>query len=111
MYSQALAHSLLLYHLYVLLNSRSELAHMRLWHSQRFAGIAKITDFSSRDLYFPDPDRTRSVLSAFINFIKFSEQSEAFISRLQEQSTSILRERQTVIEETEELERKMSVFK
>ena len=111
MYSQALAHSLLLYHLYVLLNLRSELAHMRLWHSQRFAGIAKITDFSSRDLYFPDPDRTRSVLSAFINFIKFSEQSEAFISRLQEQSTSILRERQTVIEETEELERKMSVFK
>ena len=79
--------------------------------SQRFAGAAKIIDFSSRDLYFPDPDRTRSILSAFINFIKFSEQSEAFINRLRDQSTAVIRERQAVTEETAELEQKVAEFK
>ncbi|KAI1790724.1 Nuf2 family-domain-containing protein [Ganoderma leucocontextum] len=93
MYSQALAHNLLLYHI------------------QRFANAAKINDFSSKDLYFPDPDRTRSIFSAFINFIKFSEQSEAFINRLREQSTAVIRERQVVTEEVQDLQEKMEGFK
>ncbi|KAI0646761.1 Nuf2 family-domain-containing protein [Trametes meyenii] len=93
LYSQALAHNLLLYHI------------------QRFAHAAKIEDFSARDLYFPDPDRTRAVFSAFINFIKFTEQSEAFITRLRHQSTTVIKERQAVTEETAELEQRMSEFK
>ncbi|KAI8998922.1 Nuf2 family-domain-containing protein [Trametes punicea] len=92
-YSQALAHNLLLYHI------------------QRFASAAKILDFSAKDIYFPDPDRTRSIFSAFINFIKFSEQSEAFINRLRNQSTSVIKERQAVVEETAELEQRMAEFK
>ena len=79
--------------------------------SQRFANAAKINDFSSKDLYFPDPDRTRSIFSAFINFIKFSEQSETFINRLRDQSTAVIKERQAVTEETSELEHRMAQFK
>ncbi|KAH9857774.1 Nuf2 family-domain-containing protein [Lenzites betulinus] len=93
MFSQALAHNLLLYHI------------------QRLAHAAKIEDFSAKDLYFPEPDRTRAVFSAFINFIKFTEQSEAFIHRLRNQSTAVVKERQAVLEETEDLEQKMSEFK
>ncbi|OSD02761.1 hypothetical protein PYCCODRAFT_1458867 [Trametes coccinea BRFM310] len=93
MYSQALAHNLLLFHI------------------QRFASAAKILDFSAKDIYFPDPDRTRSIFSAFINFIKFSEQSEAFINRLRNQSATVIKERQAVIEETADLEQRMSEFK
>lgn len=79
--------------------------------SQRFAGAAKIIDFSSRDLYFPDPDRTRSILSAFINFIKFSEQSDVFITRLRDQSAALQRERETVQEQIDELDQTMKTFK
>ncbi|KAI0807066.1 Nuf2 family-domain-containing protein [Fomes fomentarius] len=92
-YSQALVHNLMLYHF------------------QRFANAAKINDFSSKDLYFPDPDRTRSIFSAFINFIKFSEQSETFINRLRDQSTAVIKERQAVSEEIVELEHRMTEFK
>ena len=63
-------------------------------HRQRFANAAKTNDFSSKDPYFPNPDRTRSIFSTFINFIKFLEQREAFINRLREQSTTMIRERQ-----------------
>ena len=68
-------------------------------------------DFSARDLYFPESDRMRAILSAFINFIKFSEQSEAFINRLRDQSTAVIRERQTVTEEVQDLQEKMEEFK
>ncbi|TFK82014.1 hypothetical protein K466DRAFT_317481 [Polyporus arcularius HHB13444] len=93
LYSQALAHDLLLHHF------------------QRFAESAKIMDFSARDLYFPDSDRMRAILSAFINFIKFSEQNEGFLTRLREQSSALLKERQIVTEEIAELEDKMTKFK
>ncbi|KAI0747799.1 Nuf2 family-domain-containing protein [Daedaleopsis nitida] len=93
LYSHALTHALMLHHI------------------QRFANAAKITDFSSKDLYFPDPDRTRGILSAFINFIKFSEQSEAFITRLREQSTAVIKERRAVAEEISDLERRMAEFR
>lgn len=79
--------------------------------SQRLAHAAKIEDFSAKDLYFPEPDRTRAVFSAFINFIKFTEQSEAFINRLRNQSTAVIKERQAVLEETAALEQQMSEFK
>ncbi len=79
--------------------------------SQRFAESAKIMDFSARDLYFPDSDRMRAILSAFINFIKFSEQNEGFLTRLREQSSALLKERQIVTEEIAELEDKMTKFK
>lgn len=80
-------------------------------YSQRLAHAAKIEDFSAKDLYFPEPDRTRAVFSAFINFIKFTEQSEAFINRLRNQSSAVIKERQAVLEETAELQQRVSEFK
>ena len=68
-------------------------------------------DFSARDLYFPESDRRRAILSAFINFIKFSEQNEAFLLRLREQSSALLKERHIVTDETAELETTMTQFK
>lgn len=68
-------------------------------------------DFSARDLYFPESDRMRAILSAFINFIKFSEQNEAFLLRLREQSSALLKERHIVTDETAELETTMTQFK
>ena len=68
-------------------------------------------DFSARDLYFPESDRMRAILSAFINFIKFSEQNEAFLLRLREQSSALLKERHIVTDETAELETTMTHFK
>ncbi|OBZ75713.1 putative kinetochore protein NUF2, partial [Grifola frondosa] len=74
---------------------------------QRFANAAKIHDFSAKDLYFPDAERTRAIFSAFINFVKFSEQCESFITRLRDQSTAVIQERREVVREIAELEQKV----
>ncbi|TCD67660.1 kinetochore-associated Ndc80 complex subunit nuf2 [Steccherinum ochraceum] len=86
MYAQALAHNFLL---------------------QRFARAAKIMDFSAKDLSFPDAERTRSVFSAFINLVKFSEQCEVFITGLREKSAAVAQERKRVTSEYMEAEEKV----
>ncbi|KAH8108199.1 Nuf2 family-domain-containing protein [Cristinia sonorae] len=93
MYAQALAHNFLLFHL------------------QRFAKAAKITDFSSRDISFPDPERTRSVFSAFINLVKFSEQCESFIAGLREKSAAVAEERNRVMGDLKDAERRVQTVK
>jgi kinetochore protein Nuf2 len=77
----------------------------------RFAASARIPDFSAKDLSAPDPDRTRSILSAFINFIKFTEQCGPFVSRLREKSTKAMDEREAVSLELTEIETKLQDLK
>ncbi|THH26364.1 hypothetical protein EUX98_g7826 [Antrodiella citrinella] len=93
MYAQALAHNFLLFHL------------------QRFARAAKIMDFSAKDLSFPDAERTRSVFSAFINLVKFSEQCESFITGLREKSASVAEERNKITSELVASEEKIRAVK
>ncbi|KAI0928183.1 hypothetical protein AcW1_005507 [Taiwanofungus camphoratus] len=93
LYAQALAHNLLLYHL------------------QRFAVAARFPDFSAKDLYSPDPERTRSIFSAFINFVKFSEQREPFVTGLREKSAAVIQERDKVVHELADTQQKVVSIK
>ncbi|KAI0811066.1 Nuf2 family-domain-containing protein [Irpex lacteus] len=80
LYSAALGHTVLFFHL------------------QRLARAAQINDFSFKDLSSPDPERTRGHLSAFINFVKFSEQRAEFIMGLREKSSRVNEERDKVLQ-------------
>ncbi|KAF8122092.1 hypothetical protein EV363DRAFT_1558321 [Boletus edulis] len=51
-----------------------------LYHLTRLANTARISDFSPKDLYPRDPERTRFILSAFIKFVKFTEQCTPFVA-------------------------------
>ncbi|KAF7800276.1 hypothetical protein EIP86_011524 [Pleurotus ostreatoroseus] len=88
---------------YVFLRSRN--------FSQRFAGAAKISDFSSRDMSHPEPERTRANLSAFINLTKFSEQRAEFIEGLRQKSSRVNAERRKVVDELEEAQQKVATIR
>jgi kinetochore protein Nuf2 len=109
LYSNAISHNVMLYHLYdpqlfyMLPNSKSI--------RTRFATSARIMDFSSRDLSAPEPERTRFILSAFINFVKFAEQCTTFISNVREKSTQVIDEREQVIQELSEFQHKLAVLR
>ncbi|KAG7094028.1 hypothetical protein E1B28_007650 [Marasmius oreades] len=77
LYSPALKHALLLHHL------------------NRFAVAARIEDFSALDISRPERDRTLILLSAFINFIRFTDQfcSER-VNKLTHRSNAVLEEHQ-----------------
>ncbi|KAG1883082.1 hypothetical protein F4604DRAFT_1984959 [Suillus subluteus] len=70
-----------------------------------------IMDFSSRDLSAPEPERTRFILSAFINFVKFAEQCTTFISNVREKSAQVIEEREQVIQELSEVQHNLAVLK
>ncbi|KAG9318295.1 Nuf2 family-domain-containing protein [Chiua virens] len=93
LYHASIAHNFLLYHL------------------TRFANAARIMDFSAKDLYLPDPERTRFILSAFINFVKFAEQCTPFITNLRDQSTTIIEEREQVAQELATFQHKLNILK
>lgn len=64
--------------------------------SGRVAKAARLETFSTKDLTQPKPARTRDILSAFINFIKFAQVNcSPFIDSVQ------LRSRETIIERDE----------
>ncbi|KAI0340715.1 hypothetical protein BDW22DRAFT_1360163 [Trametopsis cervina] len=92
-YSSALAHTVLFHHL------------------QRLARAAQINDFSLKDLSSPDPERTRGHLSAFINFVKFSEQRADFIIGLRDKSSRVNDEREKVIASLQTAEREVNAIK
>lgn len=93
LYSASVAHNFMLYHL------------------TRFANAARIMDFSSKDLYNPEPERTRFILSAFINFVKFAEQCTPFTSGLREKSITVMEEREQVAQELTAVQHKLSALK
>lgn len=70
-----------------------------LYHLTRFANAARILDFSAKDLYSPDPERTRFVLSAFINFVKFAEECAPFVSAVRDKSSAIIEEREQLAQD------------
>lgn len=80
-------------------------------HRQRFAKAAKIFDFSSKDVSFPETERTRHVFSAFINYVKFYEQCEPFTTRLRNRSAAVLQEREKVVQQREEIQQKIATLR
>ncbi|KAG1775010.1 Nuf2 family-domain-containing protein [Suillus placidus] len=97
LYNNAISHNIMLYHL------------------TRFATSARIMDFSSRDLSAPEPERTSTrfilILSAFINFVKFTEQCTTFISNVREKSAQVIEEREQVIQELSAVQHNLAVLK
>ncbi|KLO15739.1 hypothetical protein SCHPADRAFT_849077 [Schizopora paradoxa] len=85
--------------------------NLLLTHVTRLAAAARVADFSIKDLVFPEQDRTRSILSAIINFIKFCEEREEFLSKLRVQSTAALEERERVGTQVVDLQRKIAEIK
>ncbi|KAJ3867566.1 Nuf2 family-domain-containing protein [Lentinula novae-zelandiae] len=78
-YLSALTHNLLCYHL------------------TRFANAARVEDFSSYDISKPTKERTLLLLSAFINFVKFTEQlCNPFVNELVNRSNALLVDRDQV---------------
>ncbi|THH11642.1 hypothetical protein EW145_g515 [Phellinidium pouzarii] len=82
-----------------------------LHHVQRLAHAARVQDLSMRDLILPEPERTRNILSAIINFIKFAEERGSFLKKLRDQSTSALAERERMEQSVTELKQKIAEVK
>lgn len=60
----------------------------------RFAKAARVEDFNAKDISNPDRERTLLLLSAFINFIKFTEQyCDVFVKNLRNGSETVINER------------------
>lgn len=69
-------------------------------------------DFSAKDLYTPEKARTLILLSAFINFVKFTEQfCDLFVKNLREHSEKILVEREDMVEELAKVQREIDSIK
>jgi kinetochore protein Nuf2 len=86
--------------------------HLIPCHRSRFASAAQVADFSAKDLYAPEKGRTLTLLSAFINFVKFTEQfCDKFVKDLREHSEKILGEREEVAEELENIQREIEAIK
>ncbi|KAG6878753.1 hypothetical protein C0993_008052 [Termitomyces sp. T159_Od127] len=73
---------------------------------------ARVEDFNAKDLISPEKERTLILLSAFINFIKFTEQyCNAFVKGLRDRSEAIIVDRAQVSEQLIELEQKIGALK
>ncbi|KAG2023157.1 hypothetical protein CC2G_000843 [Coprinopsis cinerea AmutBmut pab1-1] len=82
-----------------------------LYHITRLARAARIDDFNAKDLSSPERDRTLVILSAFINFVKFTEQyCEAFVKDLRDRSATLLLERDQLIGQVEDIQRAIDVL-
>lgn len=77
-------------------------------HRTRFAKAARVDDFNSRDIYSPERERTLILLSAFINFVKFTEQyCDAFLKDLKDKSDALIVRREDVTVELNEIQDKI----
>ena len=72
---------------------------------------ARVQDFCLRDLIFPEPERTRIILSAIINFIKFAEERATFLKTLRDQSVQAVEERERMIQSVAEMKQKIEEIK
>ncbi|PPQ66896.1 hypothetical protein CVT26_009836 [Gymnopilus dilepis] len=79
----------------------------RTYCSARVARAARVDDFSSRDLYNPERERTLVLISAFINFVKFGEQyCDEFIKGLRERSDALVIQRNNLADQIEDIQAK-----
>jgi hypothetical protein len=80
--------------------------------SSRFALAARVEGFCSSDIYEPSKGRTMVLLSAFINFVKFTEQlCEPFVKDLRERSAGVIAERDQVVAQLEEIQKRIETMK
>ncbi|KAF8078200.1 Nuf2 family-domain-containing protein [Lyophyllum atratum] len=94
LYASALTNNLLVYHL------------------TRLAKAARVEDFNAKDVHSPEKERTLLLLSAFINFVKFTEQyCNVFVKDLRDRSEAIIMERDQVSEQLAEIERSIETKK
>ncbi|TFK50121.1 hypothetical protein OE88DRAFT_1631818 [Heliocybe sulcata] len=82
-----------------------------LHHITRFAATARMADFNSRDIYFPEAERTRLILSAFINLVKFHEQCAATIDEIRRKDAELESEREEAIRRLADMERELDAHK
>ncbi|KAG5650919.1 hypothetical protein H0H81_010526 [Sphagnurus paluster] len=83
-----------------------------IYHLTRFAKAARVEDFNAKDVFSPERERTLILLSAFINFVKFTEQyCNAFVKDLRDSGEAITMERDQVSEKLAEIERNISAMK
>ncbi|KAF8582046.1 hypothetical protein K439DRAFT_179824 [Ramaria rubella] len=85
--------------------------HVLLYHATRVADGAGIDDFSMMDLVTPNFGRTHKILSAIINFGRFSEERLPFVERLQQQYTKASEERDDLQQEIQDLHQKLNDHK
>ncbi|KAJ6606657.1 Nuf2 family-domain-containing protein [Mycena vulgaris] len=79
------------------LHAISLASHILLYHLTRLATASRVEDFCSKDIQSPERERTLYILSAFINFVKFTEQfCEPFVKKLRDRSDEIVAERDRV---------------
>ncbi|KAF9001985.1 Nuf2 family-domain-containing protein [Cyathus striatus] len=87
-------------------------SNILLYHLARVAKAARVDDFNAKDLHAPERERTLVVLSAFINFIRFTEQyCNAFVNELRERSQALIAEREHVTEQLSQLQRAIHEIK
>jgi kinetochore protein Nuf2 len=71
-----------------------------------------VEDFNSRDLFSPERERTIVLLSAFINFVKFTEQyCDAFLKDLRERSDTLIIQRDDAADQLNEIKQKFDELK
>ena len=73
--------------------------------------MAKIPDFDLRDIATPEPHRTRSHLSAFINLIRFIEEQEPNLASIRSRSSALVQDRERVANASLEVQQKASAIK
>ncbi|KAI0303431.1 Nuf2 family-domain-containing protein [Multifurca ochricompacta] len=85
--------------------------NLLVYHIIRLADAAKVPDFSGKDIFTPTSERTRLILSAFINFVKFSEQCMPFVAKLRGKAADLIQERESVAHERARLESQLAKLK
>lgn len=73
--------------------------------------MAKIPDFDLRDIATPEPHRTRSHLSAFINLIRFIEEQESYLTSIRSRSSALVQDRERVAKASLDVQQKASTIK
>ncbi|KZT29875.1 hypothetical protein NEOLEDRAFT_1238609 [Neolentinus lepideus HHB14362 ss-1] len=96
---------------YADLYAQSLAQNFLLYHITRFATAARVGDFNSRDVYFPEPERTRVILSAFINLVKFHEQCASTIEEVRRKDADLESEREMAIQRLADMVSELDVIK
>ena len=73
--------------------------------------MAKIPDFDLRDIATPEPHRTRSHLSAFINLIRFIEEQEPHLASIRSRSSALAQDRERVAKTSLDVQQKAATIK
>ncbi|KAJ7734926.1 Nuf2 family-domain-containing protein [Mycena maculata] len=94
------------------LHATSLASHILLYHFTRLAMASRVEDFCAKDIQSPERERTLFLLSAFINFVKFTEQfCEPFVKKLRNRSDEIVAERDRVSRRLTEITQEINTMK